>query len=70
MLTLIGSHGLELSPLAWGVMGAIVATLYVAGRYVIIKIERRYKVHRNVLAPSPNSEPALNEAEGEADTDN
>jgi uncharacterized membrane protein YdjX (TVP38/TMEM64 family) len=70
MLTLIGSHGLELSSLAWGVMGAIVATLYVAGRYVIIKIERRYKVHRNVLAPSANSEPALNEAEEEADTDN
>lgn len=70
MLTLIGSHGLELSSLAWGVMGAIVATLYVAGRYVIIKIERRYKVHRDVLAPSPNSEPALNEAEGGADTDN
>jgi uncharacterized membrane protein YdjX (TVP38/TMEM64 family) len=70
MLTLIGSHGLELSSLAWGVMGAIVATLYVAGRYVIIKIERRYKVHRNVLDPTTNSEPALNEAEGEADTDN
>jgi uncharacterized membrane protein YdjX (TVP38/TMEM64 family) len=70
MLTLIGSHGLELSSLAWGVMGAIVAMLYVAGRYVIIKIERRYKVHRNVLAPSANSEPALNEAEGEADTYN
>jgi uncharacterized membrane protein YdjX (TVP38/TMEM64 family) len=70
MLTLIGSHGLELSSLAWGVMGAIVAMLYVAGRYVIIKIERRYKVHRNVLAPSANSEPALNEAEEEADTDN
>jgi len=70
MLTLIGSHGLELSSLAWGVMGAIVAMLYVAGRYVIIKIERRYKVHRNELAPSANSEPALNEAEGEADTDN
>ena len=70
MLTLIGSHGLELSSLAWGVMGAIVAMLYVAGRYVIIKIERRYKVHRNVLAPSANSAPALNEAEGGADIDN
>ena len=59
MLTLIGSHGLELSPLAWGVMGTIVATLYVAGRYIIIKIERRYKVHRSGLVPS--------EAEGGAE---
>lgn len=43
MLTLIGSHGLELSSLAWGVMGVIVATLYVGGRYMIIKIEQHYK---------------------------
>ena len=72
MLTLIGSHGLELSSLAWGVMGAIVATLYVAGRYIIIKIERRYKVHRSELVPSVDSGSvdsgkALSEAEGGAE---
>jgi uncharacterized membrane protein YdjX (TVP38/TMEM64 family) len=49
MLTLIGSHGLELPPLAWGVMGLIVATLYVLGRYLILKIERHYKGHRSIV---------------------
>jgi uncharacterized membrane protein YdjX (TVP38/TMEM64 family) len=48
MLTLIGSHGLELSPLAWGIMGVVVASLYVGGRYTILKIERRYKEQKNV----------------------
>jgi uncharacterized membrane protein YdjX (TVP38/TMEM64 family) len=47
MLTLIGSHGLELSPLVWAVMGVIVASFYVIGRYTIIKLERRYKLQRS-----------------------
>lgn len=47
MLTLIGSHGLELSPLAWGVMGVIAASFYIGGRYAITKIEGRYKEQKS-----------------------
>jgi uncharacterized membrane protein YdjX (TVP38/TMEM64 family) len=43
MLTLIGSHGLELSTLSWVIMGVIVAGFYVIGRFTMIKIEKRYK---------------------------
>jgi uncharacterized membrane protein YdjX (TVP38/TMEM64 family) len=44
MLTLIGSHGLEMSPLAWGVMGSIALALYIIGRITLRKVESRYKV--------------------------
>ena len=43
MLTLIGSHGLELSSTSWAIMGIIVASFYVIGRFTILKIEKRYK---------------------------
>ena len=55
MLTLIGSHGLELSPLAWGVMGVIVASFYIGGRYAITKIERRYKGQRSGVTKTQGS---------------
>jgi len=42
MLTLIGSHGLEFSNLTWGIMAVIVATVYIVGRYAILRIERRH----------------------------
>ena len=52
MLTLIGSHGLELSPASWVVMGVIVAGFYVLGRFTIIKFEQRYK---DAKIPEPDS---------------
>lgn len=42
VLTLIGSHGLEFPDYAWWVIGALVAVLYVSGRLVMLRIERRY----------------------------
>ena len=45
VLTLIGSHGLELSPFAWGVLAVLVAIVYIAGHFAVIRIERRHS-HR------------------------
>ena len=42
VLTLIGSHGLELSPFAWGVLVVLVAVVYIAGHFAIVRIERRH----------------------------
>lgn len=42
VLTLIGSHGLELSPFTWGVLIVLVAVVYVAGHFAIVRIERRH----------------------------
>lgn len=42
MLTLIGSHGLELSNLHWAILAIIVATLYIGGRFAMARIERRH----------------------------
>ena len=53
MLTLIGSHGLELSPISWAIMGIIVAAFYVIGRLAILKIERRYKELKPTKMASP-----------------
>lgn len=43
MLTLIGSHGLELSTTSWVIMGLIVASFYILGRFTILRIEKRYR---------------------------
>lgn len=53
LLTLIGSHGLELTPFTWGVLAVLVAALYIAGRFAIVRIERHTKTtysteHHNV----------------------
>jgi uncharacterized membrane protein YdjX (TVP38/TMEM64 family) len=47
MLTLIGSHGLQLSPFAWGAMAAVTATLFLTGRYFVSSLERP---HSQLLA--------------------
>lgn len=39
LLTLIGSHGLRMSPLAWVSMGVVSVSLYFAGRYCVTKID-------------------------------
>ena len=43
MLTLIGSHGLELSTTSWAILGVIMVGFYGIGRYTISNIEKRYK---------------------------
>ena len=45
MLTLIGSHGLELSTANWAILGLIVVGFYGIGRYTVSKIEKRYKAN-------------------------
>ena len=42
MLTLIGSHGLQLSNTVWGIIGILVAAIYIGGRIIINQIEKRY----------------------------
>ncbi|HEX6384162.1 MAG TPA: TVP38/TMEM64 family protein [Anaerolineae bacterium] len=51
VLTLIGSHGLELTPFAWGILAVLVVAVYVTGRYVIMGIERRHSTG----APAPSN---------------
>ena len=45
VLTLVGSHGLELSPFDWGILIALVVVMYVAGRFAIVRIEQRHSHH-------------------------
>ncbi|GAB4264008.1 MAG: TVP38/TMEM64 family protein [Candidatus Promineifilaceae bacterium] len=47
MLTLIGSHGLELTPTAWGIMGTIVAAFYLTGRIFVTRLEKRLQAQNN-----------------------
>ena len=47
MLTLIGSHGLQLSNTAWLALALITAVIYLAGRIAINKIERYYTIRTN-----------------------
>jgi uncharacterized membrane protein YdjX (TVP38/TMEM64 family) len=43
LLTLIGSHGLELSKTTWALLALLVTAVYITGRFAIIHIEK--KVH-------------------------
>ncbi|WP_420643528.1 TVP38/TMEM64 family protein [Candidatus Leptofilum sp.] len=43
LLTLIGSHGLELSNTAWVLLALLVTAVYIGGRFAILRIERKYK---------------------------
>ena len=43
LLTLIGSHGLELSNWAWGALAVLVTAVYITGRFAIVRIEQKYK---------------------------
>ncbi|MEZ4591947.1 MAG: TVP38/TMEM64 family protein [Chloroflexota bacterium] len=42
LLTLIGSHGLELSNTAWVLLALLVTAVYIIGRFAIIRIEQKY----------------------------
>ncbi len=42
LLTLIGSHGLELSNLSWALLALLVTAVYIIGRLAILRIERKY----------------------------
>ncbi len=41
ILTLVGSHGLQLSYKGWGILAFVLVTFYVAGRYCMSMIKRR-----------------------------
>ena len=45
LLTLIGSHGLELSNLTWALLALLVTAVYVSGRFAIVRIEKKYRPH-------------------------
>lgn len=42
ILTLIGSHGLEWTPLAWGLLFILIVTVYTTGRLVMRRIEQNH----------------------------
>lgn len=42
LLTLIGSHGLELSNTSWALLALLVTAVYITGRFAIIRIEQKY----------------------------
>ena len=46
LLTLIGSHGLELSNTAWALLALLVAVIYIVGRFAILRIEKKYRPRR------------------------
>ena len=43
ILTLIGSHGLELSNTTWALLVLLVAAVYIIGRFAILRIEQKYR---------------------------
>ena len=43
LLTLIGSHGLELSNTVWALLALLVTAVYIAGRFAILRIEQKYR---------------------------
>jgi uncharacterized membrane protein YdjX (TVP38/TMEM64 family) len=45
VLTLIGSHGLELSNMAWALLALGVTAVYIIGRFAILRIEQKYRPH-------------------------
>jgi uncharacterized membrane protein YdjX (TVP38/TMEM64 family) len=45
LVTLIGSHGLELSQQQWGIILPVAVIVVVGGRYLTTKIERRFRAH-------------------------
>lgn len=46
ILTLIGSHGLELSNWMWALLALLVTAVYILGRLVIVRIEKKYRPRR------------------------
>lgn len=43
LLTLIGSHGLELSNTVWVLLALLVTAVYIIGRFTILRIEQKYR---------------------------
>jgi uncharacterized membrane protein YdjX (TVP38/TMEM64 family) len=43
LLTLIGSHGLELSNTAWVLLTLLVTAVYIFGRFAILRIEQKHR---------------------------
>lgn len=46
LLTLIGSHGLELSNTTWALLAVLVTAVYITGRFAILRIEQKYRPHQ------------------------
>lgn len=46
LLTLIGSHGLELSNTVWVLLALGVTAVYIIGRFTILRIEQKYRPRR------------------------
>ncbi|MFC1976465.1 TVP38/TMEM64 family protein [Chloroflexota bacterium] len=46
LVTLIGSHGLELTWQQWSIILPVAVIMVIGGRYLTAKIERRFSVHR------------------------
>lgn len=46
LLTLIGSHGLELSNTVWVLLAFLVTAVYIMGRFAILRIEQKYRPRR------------------------
>lgn len=51
VLTLIGSHGLELSNTVWFLLALGVTAVYLSGRFAILRIEQKYRPHHSPLHP-------------------
>ncbi|MCA9948224.1 MAG: TVP38/TMEM64 family protein [Anaerolineales bacterium] len=50
MLTLIGSHGLEMTPTAWVAITAVTVFLFLIGRYAMAKIHAQAQTPANILS--------------------
>ncbi|MCA9916949.1 MAG: TVP38/TMEM64 family protein [Anaerolineales bacterium] len=64
LLTLIGSHGLELSNTAWVLLALLVTAVYIGGRFAIVRIEQKYKPKekfRGKKVPKTESSPTGNQ---------
>ncbi len=51
VLTLIGSHGLELSNTVWVLLALGVTAVYILGRITILRIEQKYRPHHSPFHP-------------------
>ncbi|GJM41940.1 MAG: TVP38/TMEM64 family protein [Ardenticatenaceae bacterium] len=49
LLTLIGSHGLELSKTTWALLALLVTAVYIGGRFAILRIEQKYIIGKKLV---------------------
>lgn len=59
LLTLIGSHGLELPASAWWVLGGVAALLYIMGRWLMGRIEQRHQQKQQENSTQSAKPPAV-----------